>query len=147
MAETPSPALIGVQRVVIACNADSTLSEAERRALCEQLVKKAGTVTDLPVRLASAADLDPTNLVGQAEQLLLRVTATGVRVVPGRKTVALTVAPVRAAVNMAPLAPIKSSVSLLKVQDDWVVQGPVDAFTKLLGSGPRKLRKPVVSDS
>jgi hypothetical protein len=146
MAEIPSPTLIGVQRVVIACEAATGLSQAEREALCKQLVKKADVLTDLPVSLASAADLDPTNLSHQADQLLLRVAASVSPVAAGRKTVTLIVTPVRAAVAVAPMPGLTSSVSLLKVRGDWVLQGPVDAFTKLLGSGPHRLHKPVRSD-
>jgi hypothetical protein len=144
MAEIPSPTLIGVQRVVIACDTATGLSQAEREALCKQLVKKADVLTDLPVSLASAADLDPTNLSHQADQLLLRVAASASAVAAGRKTVTLTVTPVRAAVAVAPMPGLTSS--LLKVQGDWVLQGPIDAFTKLLGSGPQRLHRPVRSD-
>jgi hypothetical protein len=144
MAEIPSPTLIGVQRVVIACDTATGLSQAEREALCKQLVKKADVLTDLPVSLASAADLDPTNLSHQADQLLLRVAASASPVAAGRKTVTLTVTPVRAAVAVAPMPGLTSS--LLKVQGDWVLQGPIDAFTKLLGSGPQRLHRPVRSD-
>ena len=146
MAEIPSPTLIGVQRVVIACDAATGLSQAEREALCKQLVKKADVLTDLPVSLASAADLDPTNLSHQADQLLLRVAASASPVTGARKTVTLTVTPVRAAVAVAPMPALTSSVSLVKVQDDWVLQGPVDALNKLLGSGPHRLHRPVRSD-
>jgi hypothetical protein len=96
------------------------------------------------VSLASAADLDPTNLSRQADQLLLRVAASASPVAAGRKTVTLTVTPVRAAVAVAPMPGLTSS--LLKVQGDWVLQGPIDAFTKLLGSGPQRLHRPVRSD-
>jgi hypothetical protein len=133
-----------VQRVVIACDTATGLSQAEREALCKQLVKKADVLTDLPVSLASAADLDPTNLSHQADQLLLRVAASASPVAAGRKTVTLTVTPVRAAVAVAPMPGLTSS--LLKVQGDWVLQGPIDAFTKLLGSGPQRLHRPVRSD-
>ena len=49
MAETPSPVLAGVERVVIACDADASLTQAEKQALCEQLVKKAGASPLVPV--------------------------------------------------------------------------------------------------
>jgi hypothetical protein len=146
MAEIPSPVLIGVQRVVIACEGATGLTEIERNALCNQLVKKAGVLTDLPVSAASAGDLDPTNLARQSEQLLLRVTAKARTVDAGRKKVALSVIPVRAATAVPAMPAMESSASFVKVQGDWLLQGPVDAFTKLLGSGPRKLRKPVRSE-
>lgn len=146
MAETPSPALAGVERVVIACDADSSLSEAQKRALCEQLVEKASAVTDLPVAFATASDLDATELNRQASQLLLRIRASGTAVERGRKNVALTITPVRAAVNIAPLPAAKSSVTLVKVQDKWIAQGPVKVFNELLRSGPRKPRAPIHSD-
>ena len=146
MAETPSPVLAGVERVVIACDADASLTEAEKQALCEQLVKKAGAVTDLPVASAIASDLDPTELSRQASQLLLKIQASGSTVEQGRKQIALTVTPVRAAVNIAPMPAMKSSVNLVKVQGEWIAQGPVKAFNQLLGSGPRKPRAPFHSD-
>jgi hypothetical protein len=145
MSEIPSPAMIGVQRVVIACDPTHGLSQAEHNALCEQLVEKAAALTELPVSRASAADLDPSNLSHQVEQLMLRVAASATAVDARRKTVALIVTPVRATVSGQ--RALTSSVSLLKVQDDWVLQGPVQAFTKLLGSGPHRLHKPVRSDS
>jgi hypothetical protein len=146
MAETPSPTLIGVQRVVIACDAEG-LSESQRTNLCDQLVKKASVVTDLPVAIASAADLDPTELARQSQQLLLRVSASATPVDDTRKTVLLTVTPVRRAVHVAELGPMNSSVGFVKVRDAWMIQGPVDAFTRLLGGVPRKLQRPIRSDS
>ena len=146
MAEIPSPTLIGVQRVVIACDAATGLSQSEHAALCEQLVKKAEILTELPVSRASVANLDGANLRHQAEQLVLRVTASAKPVDARRKSVTLTVTPDRPAVS-GPRATLTSSVSLVKVQDDWLLQGPVDAFNKLLGSGPHRLHRPVRSDT
>lgn len=146
MAEIPSPTLIGVQRVVIACDAATGLSQSEHAALCEQLVKKADVLTELPVSRASAADLHRTDLTHQAEQLVLRVTASAKAMDARRKSVNLTVTPDRPAVS-GPRAALTSSVLLVKVQDDWVLQGPVDAFTELLGSGPHRLHRPVRSDT
>ena len=146
MAEIPSPTLIGVQRVVIACDAATGLSQSEHAALCEQLVKKAEILTELPVSRAAAADLHRTDLTHQAEQLVLRVTASAKAMDARRKSVNLTVTPDRPAVS-GPRAALTSSVLLVKVQDDWVLQGPVDAFTELLGSGPHRLHRPVRSDT
>jgi hypothetical protein len=147
MAGIPSPALIGVERVVIACEPDSSISREERRTLCEQLVRKARTVTRLPVAAATPRDLVSDDLARRAKQLLLRVRISGAEVERGRKTLSLTVTPVRMARPQGELGPLKSSVSLVKVQDRWVVQGPVDAFDKVLGGAPPPLHKPVRSDS
>lgn len=146
MAEIPSPALLGVQRVVIACDPVSGLSDGERDAFCKQLVKKADAVTDYPVSIASAADLNPANMARRSNELLLRVTASAMSVDAGRKTIELTVTPVRAARPIAPIPALKSSLSFVKVQNDWTLQGPVDAFSKILG-GTRGLHKPIVSES
>jgi hypothetical protein len=148
MAETPSPILFGVDQVVIACESDSSLSDSERKALCEQLVKKAQSVTELPVRLATETD---TSALGgdrakKSKQLLLRVSGKGRAIDHGRKDVDLSVTPVRLK-GGAITPPLKSTVSFVKVQNDWLVQGPIDAFTKLLRSAPRKPRKPLHSDS
>lgn len=147
MASTPSPALIGVERVVIACEPDSSISRDERLALCEQLVLKAQTVTSLPVAAAAARDMVPDDLARQSKQLLLRVKISGSPVEQGRKALSLTVIPVRMARPQGELGPLQSSVSLVKVQDRWIIQGPVDAFNKVLGGFPHRLRKPVRSDS
>lgn len=146
-ASTPSPALIGVERVVIACEPDASISHDERRTLCEQLVRKAQTVTSLPVTVATARDLVSDDLARQSKQLVLRVRISGVPVEQGRKALSLTVIPVRMARPQGELGPLESSTSLVKVQDRWVVQGPVDAFNKVLGGFPPPLRRPVRSDS
>lgn len=147
MAETPAPTLIGAERIVVSCEFDRGVSEAQRRGLCEQLAKKAKRYTSLPVQLATPADLRvSTNLRAQANQLLLRVTGTTRDAAHGRKILELEVAPVRVARPTGPLASFKSSVSLVEVQGRWVVQGPVDAFAKLL-RGTKGPHKPIVSDS
>ena len=45
------------------------------------------------------------------------------------------------------LGPLRSEATLVKVQQDWIVQGPIDAFAKLLGSAPPVLHRPIQSDS
>ena len=147
MAGTPSPALIGVERVVIACEPDSSISGDERRTLCEQLIRKARTVTRLPVAAATSRDLLPDDLARQSRQLLLRVKISGSEVERGRKALSLTVTPVRVARPQGELGALKSSASLVKVKDRWIVQGPIDAFNKVLGGAPPPLRKPVRSDN
>lgn len=148
VAESPSPALIGVQRVVVECQFDSSLSADERRTVCEQLVRKAQRVTSLPVAVASKSDLVSPDLARLSEQLLLRVKVSGKDVNPGRKTLSMTVTPVRLARPQGEMDPLTSSVSLVNVQDDWVVQGPVEPFQKLLGStAPRPLHKPIIADN
>ena len=145
MAEIPSRALLGVQRVVISCDKVSGLSESERTALCGQLLKKADALTDYPVSIQSAAN-SRLGLALQSEQLLLRVAASATPVDGHRKTIELSVTPVRAARPGGQQQALKSSLSFVKVQGDWILQGPVDAFIKIL-AGTRGLHRPVVSDS
>jgi len=145
MAEIPAPTLIGVKLVIVSCEAAGLTSE-ERKAFCAQLVKKAATLTALPVSLASSNDLDRKDLARLSEQLLLRVEASATTADDERKTIALTVAPIRTPVRMAPVAPIKSSVSFVKVGRAWMIQGPIDGFVKLLGSGPHRLHQPIRAD-
>lgn len=148
MAESPSPALVGVQRVVVDCQFDSSLSAAQRRTLCDQLIRKARTVTSLPVAAASRDDLISPDLARLSEQLLLRVKVSGTPVDSGRKTLAITVTPVRMALPQGEMAAQTSSASLVRVQDDWVVQGPIDSFEKLLGpAGAPRLRTPIRADT
>ena len=147
MAEIPAPTLIGVQRVVVSCETVSGLTSAERGAFCADLVKKAAALTALPVSLASAEDLKRADLARQAQQLVLRVDASATPVDQGRKTVAVSVTPVRTAVRMAPVAPIKSSVSFVKIDRNWMIQGPIEGFIKILGSGPRRLHSPIRADN
>jgi len=94
-------------------------------------------VTDLPVSLAAPVDL-------HSGEFVLRVQAAATVVDHNRKTIELAITPTRAGARTGDA--LKSSVSFVKVRNDWIVQGPVDAFAKLL-AGPRKLRKPVRSDS
>jgi hypothetical protein len=145
MAEIPAPTLIGVKRVIVSCETAGLTSD-ERQAFCAQLVKKAATLTALPVSLAAPKDLDRTDLARLSEQLLLRVEASATSADHERKTIALTVAPVRTAVRMAPVPPIKSSVSFVKIGRAWMIQGPIDGFIKLLGSGPHRLHQPIRAD-
>ncbi len=147
VAGTASPALIGVRRVVIACEPSVDLSDAERRDMCDQLVRKASQLTNLPVTAATAADLDPMGSRHSREQLILRVETTARTVDAGRKAVTFKVTPQRPARAIGSLAPVTSSASLVRVQGDWILQGPITAFGKLLGtSGSRKLHTPITSD-
>ena len=147
MAETPAPTLIGAQRVVVACEFAGDLSESQRRGLCEQLVKKAKRYTNLPVTLATQADLAPgPNLRRQADQLLLRIKGTAGESAQGRRSLALEVTHVRLARPMGEMAPLRSSASLLEANGDLILQGRVEAFEKLLGGG-KKLQLPLTSES
>ena len=137
---------MGVQRVVIACDTDSSLSAAEGRAICAQLVKKAKVVTSLPVAAATAANLDPTNLVAQGDQLVLHVALSASKPKSDRGTLAMTVTPSRNHLKLNEGKPIKSEAQLARIQDKLVVQGPVDAFTKILGAVPAKLKRPIRSE-
>ena len=147
MATTPSPALIGVKRIVVACELGSNFTQAQRQSICQQLVRKASQVTALPVAIATSADLDPLGSARVKDQLLLRVDATFRDVGTSRKTVTLKVTPVRLARPQGQMAAQTSTASLARVQDRWVLQGPISAFNKLLGSTRgRGLRAPVTSD-
>jgi len=145
MAETPARTLFGVQRVVVACDADSTLTVSEARAICAQLVKKAQTVTSLPVALASAADLHPSE-PRPDDQLVLHVALSADRAKSDRGTLSVIVTPSRNYLKFDQGKPVKSQVQLARLDDSLVVQGPVDAFAKILGSAPPKLRRPIKSN-
>ena len=58
------------------------------------------------------------------------------------------IAEVSARAGLGLPGPQTSTASLVKVQGKWVLQGPVAAFGKLLGtSGKAKLHRPIRSDS
>jgi len=147
MAEIPSPTLIGVQRVVIQCGPVSGLNGAERGALCKELVRKAADLTALPVSLAAGDDVGGPELARQSEQLLLQVEGSATTVDAGRRAVRLSVTPVRRAVAVADRPAATSTISFVKVGKDWVIQGPVDGLTKVLGPGQPRLHRPIKSDS
>ena len=85
MAGLPAPHLFGAQRVVIACDFDASLTQAERRTMCEQLAAKAQRLTSLPVTAGRSSDVDPTNIARLSEQLTLRVDVSGTSVDDRRK--------------------------------------------------------------
>jgi len=145
MAEIPAPTLFGVQRVVIACEADSSLTSADANAICAQLVKKAQTVTTLPVREASDADLHPSH-PQQEEQLVLHVRLSAEKAKSGRGTLSVTVTPSRNYLKLNQGKPIKSQAQLARLGGGLVVQGPIDAFARILGSAPAKLHRPIKSE-
>ena len=146
MAGIPAPHLFGAQRVVISCHFDASLAQAERDTVCEQLVTKAQRVTSLPVAAASPGDLAAKDLARLSEQLLLRVDVSGATVDSGRKALTIRVTPVRPARRHAKSRSLTSKASLVRVADSWVIQGPVDAFDKILAGTPRRLSRPVRSD-
>ena len=146
MAETPAPTLIGVQRVLVACEIDDSLSPDERSGLCEQLVRKAQAATRLPVSAATGAETKSRDLRRLAQQLLLRVEVAGSPINGTRKVLKLKIVPVRMARPQGTMGALEATASLVKVQDDWVVQGHIDAFDKLLGGAPRELQRPIRSD-
>lgn len=145
---TPAPSLFGVERVVIACEADASVTASERAAICAQLVKKAQAVTALPVRVATDADLDGVSgdIRRQSNQLLLKISAHAEPVEQGRKQLALTIQPLRLARGGMTFEPLQSTATLLKVRNDWVVQGPISAFQTLLAGPASGLRAPTTSD-
>ena len=146
VAETPAPALIGVQRVLVACDIDDSLSRDERSSLCEQLVRKAQAATRLPVSAATGAETKSRDLRRLAQQLLLRVEVAGSPINGTRKVLKLKIVPARMARPQGTMGALEATASLVKVQDDWVVQGHIDAFDKLLGGAPRELQRPIRSD-
>ena len=146
LAETPAPTLIGVQQVVVACDVDDSLSANEQSNLCEQLVRKAQAATRLPVKAATGADIKSHDLRRLAQQLLLRVEVSTTPINRGRKVLKLRIVPVRMARPQGKMGALDATASLVKVQDDWVVQGHIDAFDKLLGGAPRELQRPIRSD-
>ena len=146
-AETPAPTLIGAQRVVLSCELSGEIPDAQRRSICDQLVKKARRYTSLPVAPATAGDLKlGPDMRRQADQLLLRVKGEARVGAHGRKTLVLEVTPVRLARPAGEMATLKSSASLVQVQGKWVVQGPITAFETLL-AGTRKPHVPIKLDS
>jgi hypothetical protein len=79
--------------------------------------------------------------------LLLRVKGRASVADNGRRSLALEVTPVRRARPVGKLTPLKATASLVEVQGTWSIQGPIDAFEKLLGSEGRRLQRPITSDS
>ena len=146
-AETASPALIGVQQVVLVCEVDPSFPEAERRQICEQLVRRAEQATNLPVTVAKTADVDPLGSRETKDQLFLKVEARARPIDRGRQTLTVEVTPVRPARPQGAGQPVTSSASLARVQGKWLLQGPIDAFHKILGSTrARGLRAPITSE-
>ena len=147
MASTPSPALIGVQRVIMLCDFGPGFTDAEERNLCTQFVRKAQQATKLPVSLGTAADQDPLASRDSKYNLLLQVRAEAKSVDDRRRDVTVQVTPVRPGRPMGAMTAVTSSASLMRVQGHWALQGPIDAFQKILGStrGPG-LRAPITSD-
>jgi hypothetical protein len=145
MAEIPARTLFGVKRVVVTCDADSSLTKSEARAICAQLVKKAQTATRLPVAAASAADLRPSK-VSSDDQLVLHVQLSTDKPKSDRSTLSVTVTSSRNYLKFDEGKPIRSQAQLARLQDRLVVQGPIDAFGKILGSAPPELRRPIKSD-
>ena len=146
MGTLPTRGLLGVERVVVVCDADSSLTSAEARAICDQLVQRAQKATELPVIGAAQSDLESSN-VRQGDQLVLHVALSAKALADGRGTLAMTVTPSRNELKLNQGAPVHSEAQLARIQGRPVVQGPIDAFNKLLGSGPRDLRKPIRSDN
>lgn len=139
--------MLGVERVTIACTADSSLTAAEVQAVCAQLVKKAQSTTALPVAVATAADLEPANFTLPSERLLLSVALSARDVGDQRRALSINVTSGRRAGDIRRNQPVKSEAQLNRIGGQLVIQGPVDAFAKLLGSKPLKLHRPIRSDS
>lgn len=66
---------IDVERVVIACDLDESISTEQRRSLCRQIAAEARRLTNYPVALATRADLEPSpeRLQVQSHQLILHI--------------------------------------------------------------------------
>ena len=145
-AEVPARTLFGVTRVVITCDADSSLTGAEAAAVCAQLVKKAQGVTSLPVVALARADVAPSD-PQQGEQLVLHVALSTDLAKSDRGTLSMTVTPSRNELGFNKGTPIKSEAQLARIQNGLVVQGPVQAFAEILRSAPAKLRRPIRLES
>ena len=146
-AETPSPALIGVQQVVLVCELDPSFPEAERRQICDQFVRRAEQATNLPVTVAKTADVDPLGSRETKNQLFLKVQARARAIDSGRQALTVEVTPVRPARPQGSGPSVTSSASLARVQGKWLLQGPIDAFHKILGgTRGRSLRAPITSE-
>ena len=146
-AETPSPALIGVQQVVLVCELDRTFPEAERQQICDQFVRRAKQATNLPVTVAKTADVDPLGSRETKNQLFLKVQARARAIDSGRQALTVEITPVRPARPQGSGPSVTSSASLARVQGKWLLQGPIDAFHKILGSTRgRGLRAPITSE-
>jgi hypothetical protein len=147
MTGIPSPALLGVERVVIACDFGSGFGTADQQKICAQIVRKAALVTDLPVRAATAGELARLSGAPAKQRLVLHVRATAEDIERGRKSLTVSVTPDRPMTGAGEIERLTSTASLVEVQGDWIVQGPIDAFNKLLGStGGRRLRAPLTAD-
>lgn len=149
VAETPQSPSGDPQRVVIACAFKGELPASHHRSVCEQLRAKAQLLTDLPVQLGSSADLNRAMLdLGRKpwQQLVLRVDGRASDAADGRKVLELHITPVRPGQKVEVPMPLRASVELTKVQNDWVVMGPVTPFAEILGNGPRKPRAPFTAD-
>jgi len=144
MATTPSRTLLGVERVVIVCAPDSSLTGAEVQQICAQLVKKAQSVTSLPVVAASATELAAKP---GGDRLVLHVALAAGKMTSDRGSLALTVTPYRNDIGFDRGTPVKSEAQLARLAGGLVVQGPVKAFANILGSAPAKLSRPIRSDS
>ena len=145
MASVPSPQMAGVQRVVITCDADSSLTGAEASEVCAQLVKKAQSATRLPV-LGFAADKVADSVPNQGDQLVLHIALSATIAKSDRGTIAMTVTPSRNYLGLNAGAPIKSEAQLARLNNKLVVQGPVRAFAQILGAFPPELHRPIKSD-
>lgn len=146
-AETPSPALIGVQKVVLVCDLGPGFSDTDRRSICDQLVRRAKQATSLPVTIGESRDKDPLASAAAKNELLLNVSAKAQHVDGTRKSLAIKVTPVRPARPQGAMAAKTSTASLVRVQDRWVLQGEINAFHQILGgTRGRSLRAPVTSD-
>jgi hypothetical protein len=146
-AGTPSPALIGVQEVVLVCELVPSFPEPERQQICDQFVRRAKQATNLPVRIAKTADVDPLGSRETKNHLFLKVQARARAIDPGRQALTIQVTPVRPARPQGLGQSVSSSASLARVQGKWLLQGPIDAFHKILGStSGRGLRAPITSE-
>jgi hypothetical protein len=145
MAEIPSKTLMGVSQAVITCEADSTLTAEEAQAICKQLVAKAQSVTRLPVKAMSASQLADGSAPG-GERLVLHVKMSAGSLQSDRGTLALLVTPSRDYLHFNQGTPVKSEAQLARLDGKLVVQGPVPAFSQILGAAPATLHKPIRSD-
>ena len=138
-AETPAPFPTNVDRVVVSCEFQGDVPPASEASLCQQLVRKAQQVTELPVVTGAASAPGPGDLH-------IHLNGVAREVERGRKSLSLYAVPARSTQSIRASASTISTVTLQQVRDDWLILGPVDIFTKTLGSVPRRPCTPIASE-
>lgn len=154
-ASTTPPMWAGVERVLIDCQFDASISSPSlRRSLCDQIVAEAARLTRYPVALAGPQDLSrsPDRLKQLDRQLVLHVAAKALNGVARPKALAVTVRPERLGLNRWQ----GRATRAMPVALDWrgdaaTFKGPVKPLALYLSTPARErdrppLKAPVRSD-